>query len=52
MPIVCIHVNDISQLCFCFGQIRTLVVMATYIFHRLIIGKVEIDIFFRINRNI
>ena len=28
------------------GRIRTLVAMATYIFHRLIMGKVEIDIFF------
>ena len=28
------------------GQIRTLVAMATYCFHRLIIGKVEIGNFF------
>ena len=28
------------------GWIRTLVAMATYISHRLIMGKVEIDIFF------
>ena len=27
------------------GRIRTLVAMATYKFHRLIIGKVDIDIF-------
>ena len=28
------------------GQIRTLVAMATYCFHRLIIGKVEIGNFY------
>ena len=28
------------------GRIRTLVAMATYRFHRLIMGKEEIDIFF------
>ena len=31
-------------MCFCSGRIRTLVAMATYIFHdRLIMGKVKID---------
>ena len=30
---------------FYFGQIRTLVAMATYSSHRLIMGKVEIDNF-------
>ena len=30
---------------FYFGQIRTLVAMATLSFHRLIMGKVEIDNF-------
>ena len=30
---------------FCFGWKRTLVAIAIYIFHRLIIGKVENDIF-------
>ena len=32
-------------LVFYSGRIRTLVAMATYSFHRLIIGKVEIDNF-------
>ena len=31
---------------FCFNRIRTLVDMATYSSHRLIMGKEEIDIFF------
>ena len=30
------------------GQIRTLVAMATYSFHRLIMGKVEIGNFYRL----
>ena len=30
---------------FYYGPIRTLVAMATYCFHRLIMGKVEIDNF-------
>ena len=30
---------------FCSNRIRTLVAMATYSFHRLIMGKVEIYIF-------
>ena len=35
-----------SLIMFYSGRIRTLVGMATYIFHRLIMGKVKIDIFF------
>ena len=31
---------------FCSGRIRTLVAMATYSFHTLIMGKEEIDNFF------
>ena len=31
------------MLCFYSGRIRTLVAMATYSSHRLIMGKVEID---------
>ena len=31
---------------FCSGRIRTVVAMATYRFHRLIMGKEEIDHFF------
>ena len=34
------------------GQRRTLVAMATYIFHRLIIGKVKIDNFLCLNGDI
>ena len=34
-----------DKLCFYSGRIRTLVAMATYIFHRLIMGKVKIDNF-------
>ena len=33
-------------MCVFFGRIRTLVAMATYSSHRLIMGKVEICIFF------
>ena len=45
-----IHAKDISLCISCVfffysGQIRTLVVMATYSSHRLIMGKVEIDSF-------
>ena len=36
----------------CSGRIRTLVVMATNSFHRLIIGKVKIYNFFRLNGDI
>ena len=41
-----IHAQDISLYKSCvfhFGRIRTLVAMATYSSHRLIMGKVEID---------
>ena len=31
-----------KKLCFCSGRIRTLVAMATYSFHRLIMEKSEI----------
>ena len=34
------------------GQIRTLVAMATYSSHRLIMGKVEICIFFSVSMEI
>ena len=34
------------------GRIRTLVAMATYSFHRLIMGKEEIDNFFCLIRDI
>ena len=37
---------------FYFGRIRTLVAMETYSFHRLIMGKVEIWIFFCLNGDI
>ena len=44
-----IHAKEISlykSCVFYFGQIRTLVAMATYSSHRLIMGKEGIDIFF------
>ena len=44
-----IHAKDISlykSCVFYFGRIRTLVAMATYSSHRLIMGKEEIDNFF------
>ena len=44
-----IHAQDISLFKSCvfyFGRIRTLVAMATYSSHRLIMGKEEIDNFF------
>ena len=47
--------NDISLYINCdsyLGLIRTLVAMATYILHRLIIGKVEIDNFFCLSGDI
>ena len=34
-----------TSIVFYSGRIRTLVAMATYILHRLIIGKAEFDIF-------
>ena len=33
------------MLCFCSNWVRTVVSMTTYSFHRLIMGKVEINIF-------
>ena len=36
-------------MCFCCNRIRTLVAMATYSFHRLIMGIVEIYNFFCLN---
>ena len=35
-----------EKLCFYSGRIRTLFAMATYSFHKLIMGKVEIDNFY------
>ena len=47
--ILCLHVTDISLYIKCVffysGRIRTLVAIATYSSHRLIMGKVEIDPF-------
>ena len=46
--ILCIHVYDISLCINCVfysGQITTLVAMETCSFHRLMMGKVEMDIF-------
>ena len=46
----CIGHCPLQKLCFLFrsdsGQIRTLVSMAAYIFHSLIMGKVEIANFY------
>ena len=39
----CLGHYPLQKLCFYFGRIRTLVAMATKSFHRLIMGKVEID---------
>ena len=39
-------------MCFCSGQIRTLVAMATYSSHRLIMEKEEIYNFFCLNWDI
>ena len=39
------HYNPYINCVFCSGWIRTLVVMASYSFHRLLMGKVKIDIF-------
>ena len=36
----CLGHKPLHKLCFYSGGIRTLVAMATYIFHRLIMGKV------------
>ena len=47
--ILCIHVPGISlykkSFFFCSSQIRTLVAMATFSFHRFIMGKVKICYF-------
>ena len=45
--ILCIHVpgNSLYKKVFCSSQIRTLVAMATFSFHRLIMGKVKICYF-------
>ena len=46
--ILCIHIPGISLYktsCFCSSQIRTLVAMATFSFHRLIMGKVKVFYF-------
>ena len=48
-PKLGIHAKDISLYIICVfysGRIRTLVAMATYSSHRLIMGKEEIDNFF------
>ena len=48
-PKLGIHAKDISLYINCVfysGRIRTLVAMATYSFHRLIMAKEEVDNFF------
>ena len=51
-----IHSQDISRLyincVYCSGRIRTLVVMEAYYLHRLIMGKLNIDIFSCLNGDI
>ena len=42
----CLRHSPLQKLCFYSGRIRTLVAMATYSSHRLIMGKEEIDNFF------
>ena len=42
----CIGHCPLQKLCFYYSRIRTLVAMATYSFHRLIMGKVEIGNFY------
>ena len=45
-PVLCIHVPDSSLYIICVfysSRIRTLVAMVALIFHRLIMGKVEIS---------
>ena len=37
--------HSLYKICVFFGRIRTLVAMATFSSHRLIMGKVEIDSF-------
>ena len=41
----CLGLYPLQKLCFLFRRIRTMVAMATLSFHRLIMGKVEIDNF-------
>ena len=41
-----------EKLCFCSNRIRTLVAMATYSYYRLIMGNVEIYIFFCLDGDI
>ena len=50
-----IHSQDIRfyiNCVYCLGRIRTLVVMETFSFHRLIMGKLKIDIFSCLNGDI
>ena len=50
-----IHAQDISLYInsdFCSGRIKTLVVMAPYSFHRLLMGKMKIDNVFCLNGDI
>ena len=44
----CLGHNALQNLCFYFGQINTLVAMATLNFHRLIMGKLEYDNFYQV----
>ena len=49
-PVLCIHVSDSSLYIICVfysSGIRTLVVMVTLSFHRLVMGKVEISYFLK-----
>ena len=48
----CLGHYPLQTLCFNFGRIRTLVAMATYSSHRLIMGKVKICNFFLLNGDI
>ena len=48
----CLEHYRLHIFCFYSGRIRTLVAMATYIFHRLIMGKVNMDNFFCLNGDI
>ena len=53
--ILCVHVYDTSIYLDCIvysSWIRALVAMATYSFHRLIMGKLEINNFFYLNGDI
>ena len=43
-----LHIVYNIKVCFCSGQIRTLVAMATNNFHKLVLGKVQL-IFFSSN---